>query len=71
MFSDLGTPVAEARRGFSVYQWIRDELVARGIPASQVVFMQDVKRSEQKVKLFEAVNAGAVFVKVKVGHSIR
>jgi len=62
VFSDLGTPAAEAKRGFSVYHWIRDELVARGIPASHIAFMQNFKKSEQKVKLFEAVNAGVVRV---------
>ncbi len=62
VFSDLGTPAAEAKRGFSVYHWIRDELVARGIPASHIAFMQTFKKSEQKVKLFEAVNAGVVRV---------
>jgi len=62
VFSDLGTPAAEAKRGFSPYHWIRDELVARGIPASHIAFMQNFKKSEQKVKLFEAVNAGVVRV---------
>src|SRR5208337_165879 len=32
IFSDLGTLAAEETRGFSAYRWIRDCLVARGVP---------------------------------------
>jgi hypothetical protein len=32
IFSDLGTLAAEETRGFSAYRWIRDSLVARGVP---------------------------------------
>jgi len=45
VFSDLGTINVEATRGFSAYRWIRQQLIARGVPAGQIAFMQDYKRS--------------------------
>jgi N12 class adenine-specific DNA methylase/adenine-specific DNA methylase len=60
IFSDLGTISVEKSRGFSAYRWIRDELVRRGVPASEIAFMQDFKRSEAKQRLFGDVRAGRV-----------
>ena len=45
IFSDLGTISVEATRGFSAYRWIKQQLTARGVPAGQIAFMQDYKRS--------------------------
>jgi hypothetical protein len=67
IFSDLGTLAAEETRGFSAYRWIRDSLVARGVPASQIAFMQDYKKSSAKQRLFNAVNAGQV--RILIGSS--
>ncbi|MHA7777881.1 Eco57I restriction-modification methylase domain-containing protein [Roseibium sp. M-1] len=60
IFSDLGTINVEKSRGFSAYRWIRDELVRRGVPASEIAFMQDYKKTEAKQRLFADVNAGKV-----------
>ncbi|RWJ09770.1 MAG: lactate dehydrogenase, partial [Mesorhizobium sp.] len=60
IFSDLGTIGVEKTRGFSAYRWIRDELIRRGVPASQIAFMQDFKKSEAKQRLFGDVRAGKV-----------
>ncbi len=60
IFSDLGTISVEASRGFSAYRWIRDELIRRGVPASEIAFMQDYKKSEAKQRLFGDVRAGKV-----------
>jgi len=60
IFSDLGTISVEKSRGFSAYRWIRDELVRRGVPASEIAFMQDFKKSEAKQRLFGDVRAGPV-----------
>ncbi|RWA75286.1 MAG: lactate dehydrogenase [Mesorhizobium sp.] len=60
IFSDLGTVSVEKTRGFSAYRWIRDELVRRGVPASEIAFMQDFKKSEAKQRLFGDVRAGKV-----------
>lgn len=60
IFSDLGTINVEKTRGFSAYRWIRDELVRLGVPASEIAFMQDFKKSEAKQRLFGDVRAGRV-----------
>ena len=60
IFSDLGTISVEKSRGFSAYRWIRDELVRRGVPPSEIAFMQDYRRAQAKQRLFGDVNAGKV-----------
>ncbi|USJ28434.1 DEAD/DEAH box helicase family protein [Ensifer adhaerens] len=60
IFSDLGTINVEKTRGFSAYRWIRDELVRLGVPASEIAFMQDYKKTEAKQRLFGDVRAGRV-----------
>lgn len=60
IFSDLGTINVEKTRGFSAYRWIRDELVRLGVPASEIAFMQDFKKSDAKQRLFGDVRAGKV-----------
>ena len=67
VFSDLGTLNVEATRGFSAYRWIRDSLVARGVPAGQIAFMQDYKRSADKQRLFADFRAGRV--RILIGSS--
>ncbi|MDB5613268.1 MAG: Helicase-like, partial [Devosia sp.] len=67
IFSDLGTINVEASRGFSAYRWIRDELVRLGIPASEIAYMQDFKKSEAKQRLFNDFNAGKV--RILIGSS--
>ena len=60
IFSDLGTINVEKTRGFSAYRWIREELVRRGVPPSEIAFMQDFKKTEAKQRLFGDVRAGKV-----------
>lgn len=60
IFSDLGTINVEKSRGFSAYRWMRDELIRMGVPASEVAFMQDFKKTEAKQRLFGDVRAGKV-----------
>ncbi|GEO86733.1 MULTISPECIES: helicase-related protein [Alphaproteobacteria] len=67
IFSDLGTINVEATRGFSAYRWMRDELVRLGVPASEIAFMQDYKKSDAKQRLFNNFNAGKV--RVLIGSS--
>jgi hypothetical protein len=67
IFSDLGTLNVEATRGFSAYRWIKTRLIERGVPASQIAFMQDCKKSSAKQKLFNDVNGGAV--RILIGSS--
>jgi N12 class adenine-specific DNA methylase/adenine-specific DNA methylase len=67
IFSDLGTINVEAKRGFSAYRWIRQELIRLGIPASEIAYMQDYKRSSEKQRLFNEFNAGRV--RIVIGSS--
>lgn len=60
IFSDLGTINVEKSRGFSAYRWIRDELIRRGVPPSQIAYMQDFKKTEAKQWLFGDIRAGRV-----------
>ena len=67
VFSDLGTLNVEATRGFSAYRWIKGELVRLGVPAAEIAFMQDFKKSTAKQRLFNDVNGGKV--RVLIGSS--
>lgn len=57
IFSDLGTPNGV---GFTVYNAVRDGLLAAGVPASEVEFIHDHDSDAAKAKLFRRVRAGAV-----------
>ena len=67
IFSDLGTLNVEATRGFSAYRWIKTRLVELGVPAAQIAFMQDYKKSTAKQQLFADVNAGRI--RILIGSS--
>jgi N12 class adenine-specific DNA methylase len=67
IFSDLGTAAVEAARGFSAYRWIRQSLIARGVPAGQIAFIQDYKRTAEKQRLFAEFRAGRV--RILIGSS--
>jgi len=58
VFCDLSVPTDG--RGFSVYEDMRDKLVARGIPASEIEFIQNVASDAAKLQLFRDVRAGKV-----------
>src|SRR5580692_11869525 len=60
IFSDLGTINVEATRGFSAYRWIRQQLIVQGVPAGEIAFMQDYKKSADKQRLFTDFRAGRV-----------
>lgn len=67
VFSDLGTLNAAATRGFSAYAWIKERLVAMGVPASEIAIVQNYKRAAEKQALFNEFNAGRV--RVLIGSS--
>lgn len=64
--SGFGKMVAQ-RRGFNARAWMEKRLRDAGIPASQIAFMEDYKKSSAKLKLFADVNKGKV--RVLVGSS--
>jgi N12 class adenine-specific DNA methylase len=58
IFSDLGTPSIAEKRGFSAYLRIRDALIAKGVPASEIMFIQDADTDDKKLRLFKQMNSG-------------
>lgn len=48
--------------GWTAYQQIKDNLIALGIPANEIRFVQEANTDEQKDALFEAVRGGKVRV---------
>ena len=59
VFCDLSTP-SKLRRQFSAYDDLKTKLVARGIPAEQIAFMQDFESDVQKHILFKDVRSGKI-----------
>jgi Helicase conserved C-terminal domain len=59
VFCDLSTPSADK---FNVYHEVRDRLIERGIPASEIAFIHDADTDAAKKVLFDSVNAGRVRV---------
>lgn len=62
VFCDLGTPHGDGR--WTVYDQLRAELVARGVPAEQVVFIHDARNDAEKARLFAAARSGSIAVLV-------
>ncbi|MCX6917458.1 MAG: DEAD/DEAH box helicase family protein [Verrucomicrobia bacterium] len=58
VFCDLSTPTGG--RGFSVYEDMREKLMARGVPAAEIAFIQDYESDAAKSGLFRDVRAGRV-----------
>lgn len=72
IFCDLGTPKADAaskdkkeidvQKHFTVYGYIKEGLIERGIPASEVAFAQDFKTDAKKLEMQQKFNAGKIRV---------
>jgi N12 class adenine-specific DNA methylase len=60
VFCDLSTP--KGGREFSVYEDLRDHLVAQGLPADEIAFIHDAETDAQKARLFRRVREGSVRV---------
>ncbi len=58
VFCDLSVPTGG--RGFSVYEDMRDKLLARGIPPSDLALIQDFDSDAAKLQLFRDVRVGKV-----------
>ncbi|MEV5434444.1 UvrD-helicase domain-containing protein [Streptomyces sp. NPDC052682] len=64
VFADRGTASEEARklRKFIAYDYLRDELVKRGVPEEKIRYAQDAQTAEEKEKLFAEARVGKVAV---------
>ena len=60
VFCDLSTPKTDGF--FSVYNELKDKLVARGIPEEEIAFVHSAANEAQKQQLFGKVRAGQVRV---------
>ena len=60
VFCDLSTPKTDG--SFSVYNELKDKLVARGIPQEEISFVHSAANEAQKQQLFGKVRAGQVRV---------
>lgn len=60
VFCDLSTPKPDAE--FSVYTDIRQKLIERGVPESEIRFIHEAKTEVQKQELFKKVRKGEVRV---------
>ena len=61
VFCDLSTPQPGTRR-FSVYDDVCAKLIDRGIPATEIAFMQDANDDASKATLFRSVREGKIRV---------
>ena len=60
--ADMDAVIALSSSKFSVYDDMRQKLVARGIPADEIAFIHDANTDIRKSKLFGDMNAGRVRV---------
>ena len=58
LFCDLSTPKNDGI--FSVYNDVRDKLIAKGIPPQEIEFIHDANTEVKKKELFSKVRRGAV-----------
>lgn len=64
VFCDRGTPSkgGKKKNDFNMYGAIRDDLIARGMPAEKIRFIHDAEKAEDKLRLFDECNRGQVSV---------
>ena len=60
VFCDRGTP--KQGQSFSMYSAIRDELVEQGMDPAAIRFIHDARTAEDRLRLFDECNRGAVSV---------
>ena len=60
IFCDLGTPKTTGQ--FSIYRYVKEQCVERGVPAEKIAFAQDANSDAQKLALQKDFNAGKIAV---------
>ncbi|CAK7011147.1 MAG: hypothetical protein TIS_02165 [Tissierella sp.] len=56
VFCDVGTPNSDGR--FSIYNYIKEELIKRGMPEDEVCFIHDANNETQREKIFSDLRYG-------------
>ncbi|HEY9644987.1 MAG TPA: SNF2-related protein [Chroococcidiopsis sp.] len=74
IFCDMGTPKEDVdfentnpvdiQPHFTVYRYIKEGLIERGIPAAEIAFAQDFKTDAQKLEMQQKFNAGIIRVMI-------
>ncbi len=59
IFSDSGTPKKDK---FNVYDELKNQLIAKGIPSEEIAFIHDAKTDQDKKDLYSKVRTGTVRV---------
>ena len=59
---EQSVPLTDAKPAFTVYEDIRQKLIARGMPAEQIAFIHDANTEVRKKELFAKVRTGQVRV---------
>ncbi len=59
---EKAVPLTDAKPAFTVYEDIRQKLIARGMPAEQIAFIHDANTEVRKKELFAKVRTGQVRV---------
>ena len=60
IFCDLGTPKTTGQ--FSIYRYVKEQCIEKGIPAERIAFAQDANSDAQKLALQKDFNAGKIAV---------
>lgn len=55
IFSDIGTP---GEKAFDVYNYIKEQLILKGIPGEEIAFIHDAKTDAQRDVLFKEMRTG-------------
>jgi len=58
VFCDIGTPAGK-KQGFSVYDYIKETLLERGIPESEMCFIHDANNEVQRENMFSELRRGS------------
>ena len=61
-FDEHGEDAEERRAALSVYQKLKDKLIARGVPEPEIAFVHDAKNKAERQALYDRVNDGDVRV---------
>ena len=56
VFSDIGTPTGNKK--FNVYDFLKQELIRKGIPEDEIAFIHDAHSDKQKEELFADMRSG-------------
>ncbi|MFZ5966191.1 MAG: helicase-related protein [Bacillota bacterium] len=56
VFCDVGTPNTDGR--FSIYDYVKEELIKKGVPADEICFIHDVSNEAQREQMFSDLRAG-------------